>query len=152
MDSISGPNLQHTILPSRMWVSFRAISTIDGSANVTKPKPLGWPVLRFFMMTESMISPYFLKWRVSISGKGMWRYKWGKLTRSTKRKINAKRQKQEHTCSCIPCQSTNKNFAPEYKKKKLLCSRQDLYWPILQWHVHNVIPRNMCLVETETQC
>jgi hypothetical protein len=41
--------------------------TLFGSANVTKPKPLDRPLSLFFITTQSITSPYLLKylWRLS---------------------------------------------------------------------------------------
>lgn len=42
-------------------------STTEGSAYVINPKPLGRPVCRSFITTESIISPYFSKYFVKVS-------------------------------------------------------------------------------------
>ena len=52
-----------TCLPSSMWgPDDSTTSTQFGSLNLTKPKPLDLPVVWFFITTQSMTSPYRLKY------------------------------------------------------------------------------------------
>lgn len=52
-----------TCLPSRVWgPEDNTISTQLGSLNLTKPNPRDLPVVGFFMTTQSITSPYRLKY------------------------------------------------------------------------------------------
>lgn len=51
----------HTILPSMTCSSSNTLSITDGLANVTNPNPRGVWVYLSFIITESVISPYFSK-------------------------------------------------------------------------------------------
>lgn len=70
VDNLHGrvtPDSELTVLPSITCLSSTTLSHTAGSANVTKPNPRGCPVDRSFMITASMISPYFLKWLCKLS-------------------------------------------------------------------------------------
>uniref|UniRef100_A0A0V0H3K3 Putative ovule protein n=1 Tax=Solanum chacoense TaxID=4108 RepID=A0A0V0H3K3_SOLCH len=56
-----------TCLSLIIWFSAITVSTTVGSAKVMNPKPLGLPVCLSFIITESIISPYFSKYFTNCS-------------------------------------------------------------------------------------